>query len=86
MSRRQRRRPDQTLDAIRDVLKTGLTECQEAVLQAAYHAGYFDWPREVSGKALANSLGVSAPTFHQHLRKAEKQVFEALLSESPMAA
>jgi len=39
-------------------------------------------PREASGEDVAASLDVAAPTFHQHLRKAEQQIFESLLSSS----
>jgi len=65
-------------------LLTDLTEKQQATLEAAYHAGFFGWPRDASGEDVADSLGVAAPTFHQHLRKAEAKVFDSLLSaETP---
>jgi len=60
-------------------LSEDLTDRQLAVLRAAYHAGFFEWPRESSGEEVADSLDVAAPTFHQHLRKAEKKVFDTLL-------
>ncbi|WP_277543032.1 GAF domain-containing protein [Haloarcula laminariae] len=56
-----------------------LTDRQSAVLRAAYRAGFFEWPRPVSGEDVAHSLGISPPTFHQHLRKAEKNVFDTLV-------
>jgi len=56
-----------------------LTDRQSAVLRTAYHAGFFDWPRRVSGEEVAGSLDIAAPTFHQHLRKAEKAVFDSLV-------
>jgi GAF domain-containing protein len=56
-----------------------LTDRQSAVLRAAYHAGFFEWPRQVSGEEVADSLDIAAPTFHQHLRKAEKHVFDAIV-------
>ncbi|WP_435348803.1 PAS domain S-box protein [Haloarchaeobius sp. HRN-SO-5] len=59
-----------------------LTDRQRHILEAAYHSGFFEWPREVTGEDLAASLDISAPTLHQHLRKAEKKVFESLLSTS----
>jgi PAS domain S-box-containing protein len=61
-------------------LLADLTEKQRATIETAYHAGFFAWPRDASGKELADSLGVAAPTFHQHLRKAEAKVFDSLLS------
>ncbi|PSQ51816.1 hypothetical protein BRD20_09415 [Halobacteriales archaeon SW_8_65_20] len=36
----------------------------------AYNAGFFEWPRELSGDEMAELLDVSAPTFHQHRRAA----------------
>jgi len=56
-----------------------LTERQSAVLRAAYRAGFFEWLRTVSGEVVASSLDIAPPTFHQHLRKAEKHVFDALV-------
>ncbi|WP_435102229.1 GAF domain-containing protein [Halarchaeum sp. P4] len=47
-----------------------LTERQLQALRAAYVNGYFEWPREKTGEEVATDLGVSGPTFHQHLRKA----------------
>ena len=61
-------------------LSETLTDRQLAVLQAAYHAGFFKWPRDASGEEVAESLDVAAPTFHQHLRKAEQKVFDSILS------
>ncbi|MFC7028414.1 helix-turn-helix domain-containing protein [Halomicroarcula sp. GCM10025710] len=50
------------------------------MLTAAFHAGFFEWPRDVTGEDLAASLDVSPPTVHQHLRKAQRKVFAALFS------
>jgi predicted DNA binding protein len=49
-------------------------------LEAAYHAGFFKWPRETNGEQIAESLGIAPPTFHQHLRKGQRKVFETLFS------
>ncbi|MFU8868456.1 bacterio-opsin activator domain-containing protein [Natronococcus sp.] len=57
-----------------------LTDRQHAVLSAAYYAGFFEWPRETSGTELADSLEVASPTFHQHLRKGQRKVFDSLFS------
>lgn len=53
-----------------------LTEKQRTALETAFHAGHFEWPRETSGEELAERLGVSPATFHEHLRSAERKVFE----------
>jgi len=61
-------------------LTEALTDRQLAALRAAYHAGFFEWPRDASGEDVAESLDVAAPTFHQHLRKAERKVFDSILA------
>lgn len=79
LTRRQAtREAAQEPTAVSDIY-AGLTDRQSAVLRAAYHAGFFEWPRTVSGEGVADSLDIAPPTFHQHLRKAEKQVFDTLV-------
>lgn len=57
-----------------------LTDRQREVIDTAYRCGYFDSPRGASGKGVAELLDLSNATFHQHVRNAEKTVFEALLT------
>jgi PAS domain S-box-containing protein len=59
-----------------------LTDRQRSVLEAAYHAGFFEWPRDTTGEEVAESIGVAAPTFHQHLRKAEQKIFDQVVAGS----
>jgi len=68
-----------------DLLTSELTDRQRTALETAYFAGFFEWPREADGTDVADSLGVSPPTVHQHLRKAERKVFDALFSAAPDA-
>ncbi|MEF8900314.1 MAG: bacterio-opsin activator domain-containing protein [Halovenus sp.] len=63
-------------------LRTELTERQYSVLQAAYYAGYYDWPRESTAEDVASSLGLSSATLHQHLRKAERKMIEILNTDT----
>ncbi len=56
-----------------------LTERQSEVLRAAYYSGYFESPRETTGDELAEAFDVSSQAIHQHLRRAERRVFRALL-------
>ncbi|MDG5776581.1 bacterio-opsin activator domain-containing protein [Haloarculaceae archaeon H-GB2-1] len=56
-----------------------LTERQRVVLEAAYAAGYFEWPRDSTGDELAHSLDIASSTFHKHLRVAERKLLDALL-------
>ena len=55
-----------------------LTDSQLEVLEAAYRGGYFRWPRDATAEEVAESLGISSPTLHKHLRHGEERVFEAL--------
>lgn len=56
-----------------------LTEKQREALTAAHMAGYFNWPRTSNATEMAERLGVSSATFTQHLRTAERKVFDAIL-------
>ncbi|WP_265109903.1 PAS domain S-box protein [Halosolutus halophilus] len=80
LKHRQTTRRDDTAERVRQVLTTDLTDRQRATLEAAYHAGFFEWPRDASGEAVAESLDIAPATFHQHLRKAQQRVFRSLLS------
>lgn len=51
-----------------------LSDRQYDALGAAYSAGFFNWPRDSTGEDLATALGVSAPTFHEHLRAAQRKL------------
>ncbi|MFO7833829.1 MAG: helix-turn-helix domain-containing protein [Halohasta sp.] len=58
-----------------------LTDRQRTVLKTAYAAGYFEWPRGTSGEEIAETLGISPPTFHQHLRLGEGKLMAAVLAD-----
>jgi DNA-binding CsgD family transcriptional regulator len=60
-------------------LEDRLTERQLTVLQKAYLSGYYDSSRAVTGEELAESMGVSRATVHQHRRAAERKLLEAFL-------
>lgn len=49
-----------------------LTDRQQDALAVAHEHGYYEWPREISGEELAEKLGISPPTFYEHLRAAEQ--------------
>lgn len=57
--------------------ESSLTEKQRSALEAAYFSGYFDQPRRVKGGEIADSLGVTASTFHQHLRAGLRKLLAA---------
>jgi len=78
LRRQQVTQPARSLDHLLQGPPDSLTDRQRAALDAAYFMGYFDWPRESSGPEVADTLGVSSSTFHQHLRKAEAKLLDAV--------
>lgn len=56
-----------------------LTEKQFEVLLFAYKSGYFDNPRRVTLRELAQMLGLSPSTVKEHLRKAQKKILEEII-------
>jgi predicted DNA binding protein len=71
-------RPVQTRQEFRAALRERFTDRQETALRSAYLSGFFEWPREVDGDDLSGAMGITRPTYHQHLRTAERKVFEEL--------
>jgi predicted DNA binding protein len=58
-----------------------LTDRQRSVLEASYHAGYFEWPRNSSGTDIAESFDISPPTFHQHLQVGLGKLLSSVLDD-----
>ncbi|RZH67709.1 bacterio-opsin activator domain-containing protein [Natrinema altunense] len=81
LAQRTRRAEDRTAEEFRTRVLDSLTEKQQQVLETAYSAGFFDWPREQSGEDVAETLDISPATFSQHLRTAQRKVMETLLAE-----
>ncbi|EMA00811.1 hypothetical protein SAMN05443574_101232 [Haloarcula vallismortis] len=82
-AKRETERPAETNTGFRDRLSGTLSDRQETVLQAAYHSGYFEWPRGSTAEELADSLDISSPTLHNHLRKAQQKVLTAFFDDRP---
>ncbi|WP_436909978.1 bacterio-opsin activator domain-containing protein [Halosimplex marinum] len=80
-SKQEVERPVQTTDGFRRSLEDDLTDKQQSVLRAAYLAGYFEWPRGSTAEELADSIGVSSPTLHNHLRKAQQKLLTAFFDD-----
>jgi predicted DNA binding protein len=80
-TKRTHDRPVAGAETLSREMLTDLTDRQQEVLETAYHAGYFDWPRGSTAEEVAETLGITAPTLHAHLRKAEATVFTDLLSD-----
>ncbi|MFB6126823.1 MAG: bacterio-opsin activator domain-containing protein [Halolamina sp.] len=67
-------RPARTHGEFVGQLGERLTDRQQEALRRAYFGGYFEWPHATSGEELADSMGVSRSTFHQHLRAAQRKI------------
>ncbi len=78
-----RRERDRSPSATRpfDRLDEHLSERQWRTLEAAYYGGFFEWPREHTGEEVAESLGVSQPTFSRHLRLAQRKLFALVFED-----
>jgi PAS domain S-box-containing protein len=81
IAKREREHAVQTATEFRKDVAAQLTEKQRAALEAAYAAGYYDWPREVTAEELAESMGISSSTLHQHLRYGVQSLAEAFFEE-----
>ena len=83
VARRERDRsaPEFTRKAFRDALVDRLTDRQLESLRAALAAGYYRWPREATAEECAEALGITQPTFTEHLRAGERKILEALLDD-----
>lgn len=58
-----------------------LTDRQLEVVRTAYHAGYFTSPRESTGEEIAAALDISSQAFYQHIRAAQRKLFEAAFAD-----
>ncbi|OAQ54464.1 hypothetical protein HTG_02630 [Natrinema mahii] len=68
-----------------DELTACLSERQRRTLEAAYHGGFFEWPRDHTGEEIADTLGISQPTFSRHLRLAQRKLFALLFDDADEA-
>ena len=63
-----------------------LTDRQLEVIQAAYHAGYFESPRARTGEEVADALSISPAAFYGHVRAVQRKVFDTLFDERGVTA
>lgn len=63
-------------------LNERLTDRQREVLEFAFEAGYYEWPRETTGEELAEQLDISQPTLSEHLSAAERKLLSLLLERA----
>ena len=81
LAKRERQRSVETAGEFRSALYERLTDRQETALLLAFHAGYFQSPRESTGEQLAERLGISSPTLAYHLRAAQHKLVDSFLDE-----
>ncbi|WP_311173658.1 bacterio-opsin activator domain-containing protein [Halobellus ordinarius] len=72
----------QSPTSFRRQLEAKLTDRQRDVMETAMVSGYFEWPRGSTAEEVAESLGISAPTFHEHLRSGERKLVESFFAEA----
>jgi DNA-binding MarR family transcriptional regulator len=60
-------------------LVSELTLQQSRILRCAHTMGYYEIPRRTNTEGLAKVLGMDKATVGEHLRRAEKHVFDGLL-------
>jgi len=80
-SQRRRERDRNSRKELAAALRANLTDRQLETVQKAYLSDYFEWPRPVSGEGIADSMGITRSTFHQHLRAAQSKIIGELLEE-----
>ncbi|CQR52573.1 Sporulation kinase A [Haloferax massiliensis] len=66
-----------------DMITKTLTNRQYEALTTAYDEGYYETPRRKSGTDIADMMGISAPTFGNHLRNAHRRILEEVLARPP---
>ncbi|QLG29737.1 GAF domain-containing protein (plasmid) [Halorarum halophilum] len=81
VARRSQDRPLRTRQTFSAELEERLTDRQLEVLRTAYLNEYFEWPRGNTGEEIADLLGITQPTFNNHLRVAERKLLTMLLGE-----
>lgn len=73
--------------SFQQVLQAYLTDRQREVLETAFEAGYYDWPRDCTGAEVASELGISSATFSEHIHAAERNIlcvlFDGAADSSP---
>jgi len=58
-----------------------LTDKQYEVLRTAYLSGYFSWPRRTTAEECAEMIGITQPTFSQHIRVAQEKIIGQLFDD-----
>ncbi len=81
VGKRDADRSVRTTESFTEDVTRRLTDRQEEALRAAYFGGYFDWPRGSTAEEVADSMDVSSPTLHNHLRKGQREILRTLFDD-----
>jgi len=81
LSKRERERSVETAQEFRSSLRERLTDRQRNALRTAFYGGYFESPRDSTAEELAETLGVTSPTLHYHLRAGQWKLLDAFFDE-----
>ena len=81
VAQRTKHRRIETDGQYRKHLLDKLTDRQRSALETAYQSGYFEWPRDRTAEEVAESLGITSPTFHNHLRVAQDKLLRSLFED-----
>ncbi|SDQ46462.1 bacterio-opsin activator domain-containing protein [Natronobacterium texcoconense] len=81
VGKRESDRTVRTAREFREGLEDRLTDRQISSLRAAYFGGYYDWPRESTAEEVADAMGISSPTLHNHLRKGQHELLRTFFDE-----
>ena len=81
-AQRQHRQTAPSPGGVRDQLEERLSERQYEALETGHAMGYFNWPRDSSGEAVADALGITQPTVNKHIRLGERKVFDLLFGDT----
>jgi len=57
-----------------------LTDRQKEIVYYAVHNGYFEIPRKINSKKIANHFKISRSALYEHLRKIEKIIYHTIFS------
>lgn len=57
-----------------------LTSSQKRAIELAFEHGYYNFPKKTDMEKLAKIMKISAPTFCEHLKKAEKNIMPDVIS------
>ncbi|ELY56821.1 putative PAS/PAC sensor protein [Natronococcus amylolyticus DSM 10524] len=83
VAQRERERTEPSDAVVREAFDDALTDRQREVLRAAYLSGFFDWPRGANSGEVAEVLGITEPTFHEHLRTCQRKLISAYFDHQP---